>query len=72
MSRSADLNIVNYNHWCPIHIAVRNGQHDAIKAIIKHNKRIARMRLSTRAKQSSADKKQKPVEFDLDAEGGNK
>ena len=37
ISRKADLNIENYNRWCPIHIAVRNGQYDAVKAILKHN-----------------------------------
>ena len=66
VSRNTDLNIANYNHWCPVHIAVRNGQHDAIKAIIKYNKRAVRLSLEHH------EEKLKLNEFDLDVEGGTK
>jgi ankyrin repeat protein len=37
VAKRIDLNQSNYNQWCPLHIAVRNGQYDAVKASLKHN-----------------------------------
>lgn len=37
ISKNVDLNLLNYNQWSPLHIAVRNGQYDAVKASLKHN-----------------------------------